>query len=69
MSKKVQGICRLGTPHLLNGDVVKLKNTTSPKCVILNFKEEIEMDRDNVWTTYNDENLEELQRINESYKS
>ena len=27
------------------------------------------MDRDNVWTTYNDETLEELQRINESYKS
>ena len=27
------------------------------------------MDRDNVWTTYNDETLEELQRINESYKA
>ena len=47
----------------------KIKEYYVPKMCYTNFKEEIEMDRDNVWTTYNDETFEELHRINESYKS
>lgn len=54
---------------MLIWDVVKLKNTTSPTYAIMIPEGDNDMNRENIWKLYNQEELEKLEKINSKYKT